>query len=51
VVEVLRAPERGIFRQRKAPKRSNIGNIASFGNAAMAEKDRSGRGLTFATGC
>jgi hypothetical protein len=51
VVEVLRAPERDVFRQIKASNRSNIGNIARFGNAEMAEKGRSERGMTFATGC
>jgi hypothetical protein len=51
VVEVHRAPERGIFRQIKAQNRRNTGSISRFCNAELAEKTRSGRGLTFTTGC
>ena len=49
--KVLRAPEREIFRQIKAPNCRDTGGISRFGNAELAEKIRSGRGLTFATGC
>ena len=43
--------ERGIFRQIKAPGPGIPGVFWGFGNAELAEKIRSRRGMTFATGC
>jgi len=40
-----------MFRQIKAPNRSNTVCLPRFGNAELAEKIRPRRGLTFATGC
>jgi hypothetical protein len=51
VVKVRSRWEREIFRQIEALDRSNIGNIARFGNEELAEKIRFRRGPTFTTGC
>ncbi len=51
VVKVGRMREREIFGQIKADNRWNVRDRASFSNAALAEKARSGRGASFAMGC
>jgi hypothetical protein len=51
VVKVGRMRERGIFGQIKAENRRNIRDLARFSNADLAEKARSERDASFATGC
>ncbi|MCP3997045.1 MAG: hypothetical protein GY722_18575 [bacterium] len=50
-MKVSRMREREIFRQIKAQNHSHTGVFRGFCNAEMAEKIRSQRGSTFATGC
>ena len=51
MVKVSRLREREIFRQIQAPNHRHTGVFRGFGNAELAEKIRSQRGLSFATGC
>jgi len=50
VAKVGRMRERGIFGQIKAENRKKIRDLARFSNADLAEKARSERGASFATG-
>ena len=51
MVEVLRVESEGFFvrSRRRAPGIPGV--FRGFGNAELAEKIRSRRGMTFATGC